>query len=424
MNSRNLDYDIIVAGGGSAGAAAAISAARHGARVLLVEEANCLGGVSTSGGVGEWFANVEGTGSILADLKGMLESYGAVKGKVFNPEYLKIAWQVLAERAGVDMLLHSSVAGAKRDGASIREVEIASCSKRLKAKARYFIDASGEGDLGKAAGAEFMKGEPGTGRTLHMSLVFTLMDARRPAKAWLPEGLSPIKEESDLPGLHAFARLEDGRVYCNATKVLNHDPCDPFSLTEAELEARRQLMRVLHYLQTHGFETFELASSGSKIGIREGRRLVGDFILREEHILGDRPLAFDDAIAVATSQIDFHSLSSQGHGGWRRKVQPYGIPFRCLMVKGLANLLSAGKCVSIDQVVHSSIRMTPTCCAMGQAAGAAAALAAKAGIDEIRKLDIAKLREELSRDGMELDPLRHKPFFIQEQGENSRKESL
>ena len=421
--SDHLHYDIVVAGGGSSGAAAAISAARRGVKTLIVEEGNCLGGISTSGGVGEWFANVDGMGGILSDAGEILKGYGTLKDRFFNPEYLKIAWQILAERAGVDILFHSSVIEAKMAGSLIDEITIASCSKTLRAKAKFFIDATGEGDLGAASGAQFMKGDPETGKTLHMSLIFSLWDTGRLVKPWLPEGIRPIKSQDELPGLHAFIKLGNGRVYCNATKIINHDPTDPVSLSNAECESRRQLILVLHYLQTHGFETYELASSGSKIGIREGRRLIGDFILSEKHILGDSPTDFDDGIAVATSQIDFHSLSSQGHAGWRRKVNPYAIPFRCLVVKGVSNLLAAGKCVSIDQTVHSSIRMTPTCCAMGQSAGTAAAIATKDGLTEIRKTDIAKLRGELEKDGMELDPRNHKSFFIQENGSNSRDES-
>jgi len=421
---KALEYDIAVAGGGSAGSAAAIAAARRGMKVLLVEEANCLGGISTAGGVGEWFANVEGTGSILADVKAGLEESGSLQGRLFNPEHLKIIWQILAEKAGVEVLLDASVIGAAKEGKRLEEIEIAACAKRLKVKARHFIDATGEGDLGALAGAEFMKGEPGTGRTLHMTLVFSLWNTGRPVKPWLPEGLAPIRDESELPGLHGFVKLEDGRVYCNATKVLNHDPTDPFSLSSAEMEARRQLARVLHYLQTHGFESYELASSASKIGIREGRRLLGDFVLREEHILGEKPRDFEDGVAVATSQIDFHSLSQQGHAGWRRKVAPYAIPFRCLQVKGIANLLSAGKCISADQVVHSSSRMTPTCCATGQAAGTAAALAVEAGLQDTREIDLASLRKALSEDGMELNPAKHSSFHLKEPGEHEREASL
>ena len=132
--------------------------------------------------------------------------------------------------------------------------------------------------------------------------------------------------------------------------------------------------------------TFALASSGAKIGIREGRRIIGDYVLAQDEILNrTEPLVFDDGIAVATSQIDFHSLTKSGDSGWRQRLEPYNIPFRCIVAKGFPNLMMAGKCISVDQVVHSSVRMTPTCCAMGQAVGTAAALAVELNVNNIRR---------------------------------------
>jgi len=134
-------------------------------------------------------------------------------------------------------------------------------------------------------------------------------------------------------------------------------------------------------------------------------------VLRAEDILErDDPLDFDDGIAVATSQIDFHSLTKAGDAGWRQRVPPYAIPFRCLVPRNLRNLLAAGKCLSADQVVQSSCRMTPTCCAMGQAAGTAAALAHAARCGDVREIPAQALRAALAADGMELDPRRHDAF--------------
>jgi hypothetical protein len=113
---------------------------------------------------------------------------------------------------------------------------------------------------------------------------------------------------------------------------------------------------------------------------------------------------------VATCQIDFHSLTKPGHGGWRQRVEPYAIPYRALVVRGLENLLVAGKCISGDQVAQSSYRMTPTCCAMGQAAGTAAAVALESGVESVRAVDVFRVRTILEADGMVLDPRRHAAF--------------
>jgi glycine/D-amino acid oxidase-like deaminating enzyme len=412
MEFYTLPYkpEIVVAGGGTAGCAAAIAAARRGHRVLLVEESNALGGTSTTGGVNEWFAGLEGLGDIWQRLLTELESCGARFGRYYNPEVAKIVWQLMVEEAGVDILLHASVVGADVDNGRLVSVRGVGSSRTFHIGARVFVDATGEGDLAWLAGAETMQGHPETGRTLHMSLTFILQDTGQPVTPYLPAGLVPIETQDDLPGLHGGVRLPDGRVYCNMTKVMGHDPTDPVSLSDAEREARRQLARVVHYLQRTRFPTYALCSSGARIGIREGRRVVGDVILTERDITGDAPRDADDGVAVATCQIDFHSLTKPGHGGWRQRVEPYAIPYRALVVRGLENLLVAGKCISGDQVAQSSYRMTPTCCAMGQAAGTAAAVALESGVESVRAVDVFRVRTILEADGMVLDPRRHAAF--------------
>jgi len=406
-----LEYDIVVAGGGSAGAAAAVAAARRGHRVLLVEEQNCLGGISTTGGVGEWFASLAGVGDIFQSTLQELERYGVRQGRFFNPEYLKIIWQRLAEQAGVQLLFHASVIGVETKAGALATIRIASCSREIVATAKYFIDATGEGDLAALAGAECMKGDPATGLTLHMTLTAWLYDTGKAVTPYLPKGLAPITCDAELPGLGAGWLVDNQRVYLNATKVSRHDPTDPFSLTAAEVEARRQLARILHFVQRTRFPTHALGGSGASIGIREGRRIVGDYVLRKEELLGRGvPLDFPDGVAVATSQIDFHSLTKAGSSGWRQRVECYALPFRCLIAKGFSNLLMAGKCISTDQVVQSSCRMTPTCCAMGQAAGTAAALAVESGVTDIRQISIPGLRARLTANGLELDPGKHEAF--------------
>ncbi len=187
-----LTTDVLVAGGGTAGCAAAIAAARRGHSVLLVEEANALGGTSTTGGVAEWFASLGGLGDIFDSVQAELERYGSRYRRHFNPEHLKIIWQLLAEKAGVRLLLHTSLVSATTKGARVTSAGLVSCSRALTAQARVFIDCTGEGDLAALAGAEFDQGAPATGRTLHMTLTFTLHDTGRPVTPYLPPGLSPI----------------------------------------------------------------------------------------------------------------------------------------------------------------------------------------------------------------------------------------
>jgi len=401
--------EIIIAGGGTAGSAAAVAAARRGHKVLLLEEGNCLGGVSTAGGVNELYANTKGMGDIFNRILFELENFDALQGRYFKGEYLKLAWQIMADEAGVDILFHTSVVDAQVTQGSLAKVLVVSGSQWMEFEAQCFIDATGEGDLAFLSGADFELGHPENRRTLHMSLTAMFYDTGEPREPYLPPGFEPIESKDDLPGLHGPVRLADNRRYANMTKVMGHDPTDPLSLSQAEQEARRQLVRVAYYVQKL-YPTYALISSGQKIGIREGRRIVGDYQLTQEDITGEIPRDFPDGVAVATSQIDFHSLTKPGHSGWRQQVQPYAIPFRTMIPKGLKNLLVAGKPISGDQVALSSYRMIPTVCAMGQAAGTAAALAIETMVNDIRDLDILVLREQLTRDGVELDPRKHQPF--------------
>ncbi len=405
----DIQPEIIVAGGGTAGCAAAIAAARRGHKVLILEESNCLGGVSTSGGVNELYASLAGLGDIFDRVLAELRRNGALQDRFFNGEALKIIWQLLAEEAGVALLFHASLVDVRRTGRRVESAQAVSCSHPIELGAQFWIDATGEGDLSALAGADFMKGHPQTGRTLHMTLTCHLAKVATSSEPYLPPGLDEIKSAQDLPGLNGPREMPDGRLYASMTKVMGEDPTDPFSLSRAEREARRQLARLLHYIRKK-YPAYQPVFTGSKIGIREGRRILGDNVLTEADITGPEPHDFPDGIAVATAQIDFHSLTRPGHAGWRQRVEPYAIPFRCLIPRSLDNVLVAGKCISGDQVAHSSYRMTPTCCAMGQAAGTAAALALETGVADLRSLDVSLLRSELARSGMELDPRRHQAF--------------
>ena len=405
-----LPTDLLVVGGGAAGTAAAIAAARNGASTILVEAGNCLGGTSTAGLVATWFASTEGLGDIFDEFNELLRRHGAFHKHAFNAEVGKFVWQRMAQDAGVRILFHAMpIAAAVTDG-RITEVELACRADRLRISPRFAIDATGEGDLAALAGAEFMKGDPEAGRTLHMSLVATMYDTGKPVTPYLPPELAPIESDDDLPGFNGPAKKADGSLYVSMTKVMGHDPTNPFSLTNAELEARNQLARVVHYLQRTKCPTHALASTGSRIGIREGRRVIGDYVITEHDVLAETGTDFEDGVAVATCQIDFHSLTRPGRVGWRKRVHPYAIPFRALTAKGFANLLTAGKCISGDQVAQSSYRMTPTCVGMGQAAGTAAAMTVSSGCEDIRQVPVAKLRGALSAAGVELDPAKHTPF--------------
>ena len=315
----------------------------------------------------------------------------------------------MADEAGVDILFHTTLLDVMKTGNKVNAILAASTSHVFEIQAKVFIDATGEGDLAMLAGAEFQKGHPQNGRTLHMSLAAMFFDTGMVRPSHLIGFFSPIRTIDELPGLHGPYQMADGRLYANMVKIMHHDPTDPFSLSDAEREGRRQLARIESYVRQR-YPTYALCSSGSRIGIREGRRITGDYILTEADITGSESRDFPDGVAIATAQIDFHSLTKPGHAGWRQHVEPYAIPFRCLTPKGIPNMLTAGKCISGDQVAHSSYRMTPTVCMMGQAAGTAAAFYVEEDRQDVRQVDINQLRQVLTRDGMQLDPRTHRAF--------------
>lgn len=406
-----LRYDLVVVGGGTAGSAAAIAAARRGLRVLILEEANCLGGTSTAGGVNEWYASLDGLGSIFDEIKDGMAACGAKFGRFYNSEYLKICWQLLAEKAGVDVVFHAQVFGVEAGEGAVRTVRFAACSRTYDVQARFFLDATGEGDLSQLAGAACWKGDAQGRDLMHVTLTFILHNTGRLVEAGLPAGLARIETEADLPGLRSCFRLPDDRIYCNMTKVIGVDTTDPFALSRAEREARRQVIQIVDFLQRTRFPTYSLCHTGARIGIREGRRVVCDYNLTEQDIVdGAERRPCPDAIAVATCHIDLLDPKAQGGGGRREPIRPYPIPLRSLLVKSFRNLLVAGKCIGGDQVAMASYRMIPTCCAMGQAAGTVTALALAAGKSDPRDVPVAELQAALRADGVELDPAKHKSF--------------
>lgn len=196
-----------------------------------------------------------------------------------------------------------------------------------------------------------------------------------------------------------FNNLNDGVIHFNTTRVVKKCPTDPFELTEAEIEAREQVYEMMDFLRKaiDGFENARLLSTALHIGIRESRRVVGEYTLCEEDLVSLR--RFDDAIAVSNYAIDIHNPNGSGtvfrefrSGEW------YEIPYRCLVPKGMSNLLVAGRCISSTHEAQASYRIMPFCAEIGQAAGCAAAVAKNSG-KTVRDVDVSNVRETLRSEG-------------------------
>ena len=411
-------YDVIVAGGGFAGVCAAVSSARKGAGTLLIEHYGFLGGAATAGLVRGFWATVDGVGYVFQEIYDGLKRLGALReskdyaeeylkhhppGVGFDEEYLKYILQDLVLKSGVDLRLHSRVIDVIKDEDRVGYLVVHGKSGIEALKARIVIDATGDGDVAALAGADFKKGRESDGRQLAMSLHFKLLDTGEKVKPVLPESCQEYESFEDLPFSPELR-----------PKVIGLDPTDTGELTKAEILARKQVMSIAHYMQKRGHPTYKLVSVAPQIGVREGRRIIGDYVLTEEDIVQGRK--FPDVIAVGTSQIDFHDIDEYGDKGSRREaVPPYQIPYRCILVKGIENMLTAGRCTSSDQVAQSAYRMIPTCAALGQAAGTAAALAVKSKV-KLREMRVETLQGILAEDGVKFDGV---PAFLKPSGEAS-----
>lgn len=404
------DYDVIVAGGGFAGITAAVASARKGMRTLLIEHYGFLGGTSTAGAVDEFWATVDGVGNVFTEISDDLRKLNKVSedGLRFDVEYLKYVLQDVVIRNGVALRLHSRVIDVVRNGDIVEHIIVHGKSGLEALKTKIVIDATGDGDVAALAGAEFKKGRESDERQLAMSLIYTMWDTKEEQKPVLPEGCPEYKSREDTPGYGSVKR-EGGKLYTK-TKVIGLDPTTTDGLTNAELLARQQVMSGVHYLQTHGYSTYKLVSIATQIGVREGRRIIGDYVLTEEDLVNGRE--FTDAIALGTANIDFHDIDSLGPNARQsrrlEKVPVYQIPYRCLLVRGIQNMLTAGKCISGTQIAQASYRQMPTCAALGQAAGTAAALAIKNNL-KLRDISITELTNNLKKDGIKF---RDVPIFI------------
>ena len=396
---------VAVVGGGIAGVCAAVSAARQGAEVLLVERYNVLGGNATAGGVGGFCGETSGQGEVFDEIIAGLDEVNAIapyapyeerEARTFDHEWLKFVLQELVLAAGVRLLLHATLVAAETHDGRVERL-IVGCKGRLAAvEPSIVIDATGDADVANAAGFECF--HPGEGAQLPMSQMTFVRDVGERADVPLPASLEPIAGEDDLPMTSVW---EEPRGKAGIKiKVEGYDVTDPWSLTAAEVEARRRSVRVIDYLRRERMPERVLDHSTHQIGVREGRRVVGDYVLTEDDLRSGR--RFDDDIAVGRFYLDFHDPTNAGrtYAVERTQVPPYGVPLRSLIPRGAANTLVAGRCLSCDQVALSSVRVMTTCAMMGQAAGVAAAWAAGAG--DLSGVDAAALREELQGRGAEL----------------------
>lgn len=423
------EVDVLVAGGGPAGVAAAISAARSGARTLLIEQRGFLGGMGTVALVPAFCpysdgekAVVRGIGlELLEQMKAecepeFRERFGAELDWVpIDPEVLKRVYDDAVAESGAGVLLHTiaSQTVMDADGRKIEGVVIVNKSGRSLIKAKTVIDATGDADLAALAGAPFHKGgEAGELQAATMCYLLANVDRKRFLK-YLDESGDTDQIHRAVQQAQADGKLPQGRdsvsglswvadylVGVNFGHVFGIDGSRAEDLTRGAVEGRQLVLRQLEFFRAYvpGFEQAHLVSTGEQIGIRETRRIVGDYVLTQEDFMN--MVSFPDDIARNSYFIDIHMARSSGamHIHHLPPGESHGVPYRCMLPVGLDNVWVAGRAASSDRVVQGSLRVMPNCFAMGQAAGMAAAMAA--GTDsQSRKVDITALQRGLVQQG-------------------------
>jgi glycine/D-amino acid oxidase-like deaminating enzyme len=416
------EADVVVLGAGSAGCTAAIAAARAGARTLLIERYGFLGGTSTMvldtfygfylpgddtrrvvGGLPwEIVERLRARGAVLE----RPSSYGAGQAITYDPPTLMTVWEQTALEAGVALRLHTFCVDVLRDGGRITGLVVAGKSGLGLIAGRVFVDASGDADLCARAGVPFQAaGDDGPPQSLTTTFRLGNVDEAR-ALAIRRSELTELMRAANFSGAYRLPREEGsahrtplpGVVATNMTRVAYVDATDPAELTKAEVEGRRQALEYARFLRERvpGYERSYLITFSTQIGVRETRRIYGDYRLTREDVLAAR--SFPDAIARCGAPIEDHHPGSDTRWEYLPTGRTYGIPYRCLLPQGADNLLVAGRCLSATHDAHASVRSMAQCMAMGQAAGTAAALAVAAGVGP-RALRVEQLQARLREDG-------------------------
>ena len=425
------EYDVVVLGGGPSGIAAAAAAARCGRSTLLIERYGFLGGSGTAACISDFcglHANVHGehrqvVHGIADEIQERLVKMGGLKephlslrsmiqAQVYDLSAYKIALDEIMAAARVKVLFHAMAVGVHMDSAGkIEALFVESKSGRAAVRGRIFIDCSGDGDIAAWSGAPFEYGD-GLGNTLYPSMKFRINNVD-PVRAKDGRNLLPkLMEEAEAKG-RKFPRkgaLMRPQIHAmewvaNATLVKNPDGTavdgtNVEQLSYGEVEGRRQCWEIFEFIKsvTPGFEQAYIVDIAAQLGIRQTRRIRGEYMLTEADILGCADFA--DSIGVNGWPVEAHTATGVviKFAGVPQTRGFNQMPYRMLLPQQVDNLLVAGRCASMTHDGQSSARVSGPCLVMGQAAGTAADIALASGVAP-RAIDVGRLQARLESDG-------------------------
>ena len=428
----NDEYDIIVAGGGPAGCAAAIAAARKGSKTLLIEATGCLGGMSTMGLVPAWapFSDKEKIvykGIAEEILKESKKGTPHVKESQvdwvpINSEYLKLVYDNLVYESGADILFNTTLCAVEAKNGEVAAIIVSNKSGLSAYQAKVYIDCTGDADLAAWAGAEIITDgtengyQPAT-HCFHISNVDT-EELKAGPNLHSGDKNSPIHEivksgKYNIYDTHMCnSKISKTTIGFNAGHIWNVDNTNPVSVSKALIKGRKsahEIKRALSDYHPKAFENSEVSLTAPLMGIRETRRILGDYILKTSDYLERK--SFEDEICRNCYYIDIHGSESENEQILKNKFsvesranryskgESHGIPYRCLTPKNLTNVLVAGRSISCDRPLQGSTRIMPACICMGEAAGKAAVLAIKSETINIHKVDVKLLQKQIIDDG-------------------------
>lgn len=418
-------YDVIIAGGGPSGVTSAIAAARYGVSVLLIEQSGFLGGMATGGLVPEFCPYTDGEKIIhkgLAEkiLFKMKEYTNDEQDKfdycAIDAEYLKLLFDEMVSEQNVDVLFFTTVTGCKVDeNKNITSLTIANKQGVSNVYAKAFVDATGDADLAALSGCKFDIGDENNKVQLP-TLCFVLSNVNDETKE-NKEKINRIPFDTiiDMINDAEFPEIDD-RFFCkmplgnkvygfNVGHVQNVDNLNALSLSNGMIRGRKKAFEYHRALKKYLPDVFgdsHLTVTAPNLGVRESRRIKGDYTLTIDDYIARRE--FDDEIARNSYHLDLHKgllpaiskdeLKNSTYKKEYEKGDSHAIPYRCLVPKDVNNLLVAGRSISCQKIVQSSIRIIPVCFATGEAAGVAAAIISKDGCNS-HNIDINKIKQEL-----------------------------